>query len=282
MATVGRFNRLKVVNILDFGAFLDGGVLEDILLPKRFVPEGLEIGDELEVFVYLDSDDVPIATTLKPKAQVGDFACLRVTDTNRVGAFMDWNMPKELLVPFNQQKERMVKDQHYTVYIYRDDISYRIVASSKIHKFLNTLTPQTAAHYKNGQEVTMMICDRTDIGYTAIVNNQYLGVIFDQDIDRPLRMGMKFQGFVKRLRPDLKLDLCFKKLGFDKADMSDLGQQIIERLQQSNGFLPLSDRSDAEAIKQAFGVSKRTFKMAIGGLYKARLIQIENDGIHLV
>lgn len=282
MAKVGRFNRLKVVNILDFGAFLDGGMLEDILLPKRFVPEGLEIGDELAVFVYLDSDDVPIATTLKPKAQVGDFACLCVTDTNRVGAFMDWNMPKELLVPFNQQKERMVKNQYYTVYIYRDDISYRIVASSKIHKFLDTLTPQTAAYYKNGQEVTMMICDRTDIGYTAIVNNQYLGVIFDQDIDRPLQMGMKFQGFVKRLRPDLKLDLCFKKPGFDKVGMSDLGQQIIERLQQSNGFLPLSDRSDAEAIKQAFGVSKRTFKMAIGGLYKARLIQIENDSIHLV
>ena len=128
----------------------------------------------------------------------------------------------------------------------------------------------------------MMICDRTDIGYTAIVNNEYLGVIFDQDIDQPLRMGMKFQGFVKRLRPDLKLDLCFKKPGFDKASMGDLGQQILARLQQANGFLPLSDRSNAEDIKHAFGVSKRTFKMAIGGLYKARLIQIENDGIRLV
>ncbi|WP_419534852.1 S1 RNA-binding domain-containing protein [Endozoicomonas sp.] len=271
-------NHLKVVNLLDFGAFLDGGMLEDILLPKRFVPEGCQVGDELDVFIYLDSDDVPIATTLRPKAQVGEFACLKVTDTNRVGAFLDWNMPKELLVPFSEQKDRMVKDQFYVVYIYQEQQSYRIVASSKISKFLSTKPHR----YSNGQAVSLMICDRTDIGYTAIVDNKYLGVIFDQDIDRPIRMGMKFDGFIKRVRPDQKLDLCLKKPGFDKQGMSDLSTEILERLKAEQGFLPFNDRTDPAVVKREFSVSKRVFKMAIGGLYKERLIRIDEDGIRLL
>ncbi len=278
MVRIGRMNHLKVVNLLDFGAFLDGGMLEDILLPKRFVPEGCQVGDELDVFIYLDSDDVPIATTLRPKAQVGEFACLKVTDTNRVGAFLDWNMPKELLVPFSEQKDRMVKDQFYVVYIYQEQQSYRIVASSKISKFLSTKPHR----YSNGQAVSLMICDRTDIGYTAIVDNKYLGVIFDQDIDRPIRMGMKFDGFIKRVRPDQKLDLCLKKPGFDKQGMSDLSTEILERLKAEQGFLPFNDRTDPAVVKREFSVSKRVFKMAIGGLYKERLIRIDEDGIRLL
>ena len=278
MVRIGRMNHLKVVNLLDFGAFLDGGMLEDILLPKRFVPEGCQVGDELDVFIYLDSDDVPIATTLRPKAQVGQFACLKVTDTNRIGAFLDWNMPKELLVPFSEQKERMVKDQFYVVYIYQEQQSYRIVASSKISKFLSTKPHR----YSNGQAVSLMICDRTDIGYTAIVDNKYLGVIFDQDIDRPIRMGMKFDGFIKRVRPDQKLDLCLKKPGFDKQGMSDLSTEILERLKAEQGFLPFNDRTDPAVVKREFSVSKRVFKMAIGGLYKERLIRIDEDGIRLL
>ncbi len=278
MVRIGRMNHLKVVNLLDFGAFLDGGMLEDILLPKRFVPEGCQVGDELDVFIYLDSDDVPIATTLRPKAQVGEFACLKVTDTNRVGAFLDWNMPKELLVPFSEQKDRMVKDQFYVVYIYQEQQSYRIVASSKISKFLSTKPHR----YSNGQAVSLMICDRTDIGYTAIVDNKYLGVIFDQDIDRPIRMGMKFDGFIKRVRPDQKLDLCLKKPGFGKQGMSDLSTEILERLKAEQGFLPFNDRTDPAVVKREFSVSKRVFKMAIGGLYKERLIRIDEDGVRLL
>ena len=278
MARVGRVNHLKVVNVLDFGAFLDGGRLDDILLPKRFMPENCQVGDELKVFVYLDSDDVPVATTLRPKAQVGEFACLKVTDTNRVGAFLDWNMPKELLVPFNEQKDRMQKDQFYVVYVYQEQQSYRLVASSKISKFLSS----EPHDYKGGQSVPLMICDRTDIGYTTIIDNKYLGVLFDQDIDQPIRMGMKFDGFIKRVRPDQKLDVCLKKPGFNKQEMSSLGEDILERLKAEGGFLPFNDRSDPATIKKVFSVSKRTFKMAIGGLYKARLIAIEDDGIHLL
>ncbi|MGI2028924.1 CvfB family protein [Endozoicomonas acroporae] len=282
MVRIGRMNHLKVVNLLDFGAFLEGGMLDDILLPKRFVPQGCQVGDELDVFIYLDSDDVPIATTLRPKAQVGQFACLKVTDTNRIGAFLDWNMPKELLVPFSEQKERMVKDQFYVVYIYQEQQSYRIVASSKINKFLTTISSKTPHRYSNGQAVSLMVCDRTDIGYTAIVDNKYLGVIFDQDIDQPIRMGMKFDGFIKRVRPDQKLDLCLKKPGFDQQEMSDLGTVIVARLKAEKGFLPFNDRTDPAIIKREFSVSKRVFKMAIGGLYKERLISIDEDGIRLL
>ena len=277
MVRIGRTNRLKVVNLLDFGAFLDGGMLDDILLPKRFVPQGCQIGDELEVFVYLDSDDIPIATTSRPKAQVGQFACLKVTDTNRVGAFLDWNMPKELLVPFCEQKERMVKDRFYVVYVYQEQQSYRIVASSKIGKFLNTRTH----HYTGGQAVSLMICDRTDIGYTAIINSQSTGILFDQDIDRPVRTGMKLDGFIKRVRADGKLDVCLKKPGFDQQAVLDLSDTILARLKTGQGFLPFNDRTASQLVQKEFAVSKRLFKMAIGGLYKKRLITIDEDGIRL-
>ena len=277
MARIGRTNHLKVVNILDFGAFLEGGQLDDILLPKRFVPQGCQIGDELEVFVYLDSDDIPIATTLRPKAQVGQFACLKVTDTNRVGAFLDWNMPKELLVPFSEQKERMVRDRFYVVYVYQEQQSYRIVASSKIAKFLDP----GRHRYSSGQAVSLMICDRTDIGYTAIINNLSTGLLFDQDIDRPVRMGMKLDGFIKRVRADGKLDVCLKKPGFDQQAVLDLSNTIVARLKAEHGFLPFNDRTDAQLVQKEFAVSKRLFKMAIGGLYKKRLIRIDDDGIRL-
>ena len=277
MVRIGQTNRLKVVNLLDFGAFLDGGMLDDILLPKRFVPAGCQIGDELEVFVYLDSDDIPIATTLRPKAQVGQFACLKVIDTNRVGAFLDWNMPKELLVPFSEQKERMVRDRFYVVYVYQEQQSYRIVASSKIGKFLDPGTHR----YTSGQAVSLMICDRTDIGYTAIINNLSTGLLFDQDIDRPVRMGLKLDGFIKRVRADGKLDVCLKKPGFDQQAVLDLSNVIVARLQAEHGFLPFNDRTDAQLVQKEFAVSKRLFKMAIGGLYKKRLIRIDEDGIRL-
>ncbi|OED43749.1 GntR family transcriptional regulator [Endozoicomonas sp. (ex Bugula neritina AB1)] len=275
MAKVGRMNRLKVVNLLDFGAFLDGGLMDDILMPKRFVPESCTIGDELDVFVYLDSDGVPIATTLRPKAQVGQFAALKVTDTNRVGAFLDWNMPKELLAPFSEQKDRMVKDHFYMVYVYQEKESYRIAASSKISKFLSTV-PHS---YKNGQPVSLMICDKTDIGFTVIVEGKYMAVLFEQDITEPVRLGMKLDGFIKRVRSDGKLDVCLKKPGFDKSAISGLGQEILRQLEENDGFLPFNDRSDPEVIKRVFGASKRSFKMALGSLYKQRLVKLDQDGV---
>ncbi len=278
MAKIGQMNRLKIVNILDFGAFLDGGLLDDILMPRRFVPKDCNIGDEVDVFIYLDSNDIPIATTLRPKAQVGQFACLKVSDVNRMGAFLDWNMPKDLLVPYSEQKHKMEKDQFHIVYVYQEKQNYRLVASSKINKFLC----QTPHRYKNGQAVSFMICDRTDIGYTAIIDNKYLGVLFDQDINEPVRMGMKLQGFIKRVRPDKKLDLCLKKPGFNQDSIHNLETTILSQLQEHGSFLPFNDRSTPEQIKKVFGSSKRTFKMALGGLYKKRLITLSENGIHLI
>ena len=278
MAKIGRMNRLKVVNLLDFGAFLDGGLLEDILMPRRFVPENCNIGDELDVFVYLDSDGVPIATTQRPKAQVGQFACLRVTDTNRIGAFLDWNMPKELLVPFSEQKEKMEKDQFYVVYVYQEKQNYRIVASSKLHKFLS----DKPHNYRSSQPISLMIWDKTDIGYTCIVDGQYVGVLFHQDIEEPVRMGMKLDGFIKRTRPDGKFDVCLKKPGFNKEAVGGLGETVLTKLKENDGFLPFNDRTDAEIIKNVFGVSKRQYKMALGGLYKQRLVRLGDDGIYLL
>ena len=278
MVKIGQMNHLKVVNIRGFGAFLAGGMLDDILLPKRYVPEGCQVGDALDVFIYLDSDGVPIATTARPKAQVGQFACLQVADTNRFGAFLNWAIPKELLVPFSEQKVRMNKGEFYVVYIYQEQQNYRIVASTKLNKFLSTQPHR----YRNGQPVSIMVCERTDIGHMAIVDNKYQGVLFDQDIDRPIRMGMKLDAFIKRVRPDQKLDLCLKKPGFDKQGMSHLATAILQRLKNEQGFLPFNDRSDPEVIQKEFAVSKRVFKMALGGLYKERLIRIESDGIHLV
>ena len=278
MAKIGRMNRLKVVNLLDFGAFLDGGLLEDILMPRRFVPEDCNIGDELDVFVYLDSDGVPIATTQRPKAQVGQFACLKVTDTNRIGAFLDWNMPKELLVPFSEQKVKMEKDQFHVVYVYQEKQNYRVVASSKLHKFLS----DKPHNYRNSQPVSLMIWDKTDIGYTCIVDSQYVGVLFHQDIEEPVRMGMKLDGFIKRIRPDGKLDVCLKKPGFSKEVVGGLGEMVLTKLKENDGFLPFNDRTDPEIIKNVFGVSKRQYKMALGGLYKQRLVRLGDDGIYLL
>lgn len=278
MVKIGRINHLKVVKILGCGALLAGGMLDDILLPKRCVPEGCRVGDELDVFIYLDSDGIPIATSARPKAQVGEFACLQVADTNRFGAFLDWNIPKELLVPFSEQKERMIKGRFYLVYIYQEQQSYRIVASAKLNKFLSTQPHR----YRNAQAVSVLIGERTDIGYTVIIDNKYQGVLFDQDIDRPIRMGMKLDAFIKRVRPDQKLDLCLKKPGFDQQGMNYLATAILERLKAEQGFLPFNDHSDPKVIRKEFAVSKRVFKMAIGGLYKERLIRIVSDGIHLV
>lgn len=275
MAIIGSMNRLKVVKIKDFGAFLASELLDDILLPRRFMPEQCRIGDELEVFIYLDSDSLPVATTLKPKAQVNQFACLKVTDTNRMGAFLDWNMPKDLLVPFSEQKEKMVTGQFYVVYIFQEKQNYRLVASSKIGKFLNN-TPHS---YKNGQPVQLMIADETDIGYTAIIEEQYMGVLFHQEIQSPVRKGMKLNGFIKRVRPDNKLDLSLRKPGYNKDAIHSLETIILAKLKESGGFLPLNDHTPPDTIKKIFGISKRTFKMALGGLYKKRLIVLVKNGI---
>lgn len=277
VVNVGRRNRLTVISKAPFGIYLEGQFSE-ILLPRRYVPEGTQIGDTLDVFIYLDSDDVLIATTETPQAQVGELACLNVVEVNAIGAFLDWNLPKDLLVPFSEQKLRMVKGSTYIVFLYLDDRTHRIVASSKIDQYLNN----ELARYSHGQAVSLLVADCTDLGYTAIIEDKHWGVIFHNDIHTPVHYGDRIDGFIKQMRPDGKIDLCLSKPGFDKARMTDLSQQILVAMERHQGFLSLHDKSDPQLIKQHFSVSKRTFKMAIGALYKKRLITIEKDGIHLI
>ncbi|CAM3739343.1 CvfB family protein [Parendozoicomonas haliclonae] len=273
---IGHWNTLKIIREKPFGVFLEGGQYVDILLPKRYVPEGSKIGDEVNVFIYLDSNDDVIATTETPKAELGQFAGLKAVEVNQIGAFLDWGLPKQLLVPFSEQKMRMREGQYYVVYLYQEQRNFRIVASSKLDKFLDP----RPGRYKNGQTVDLLIFDKTDIGYMAIINNRHQGVIFQNDIHQPVRIGQKLTGYIKRVRDDKKIDLTLNKpYDFKSTDFSD---QIIARLKENDGFLPLHDKSAPEEIGRFFKTSKRVFKMAIGGLYKQKKITIDKDGIRLI
>ena len=272
---IGHWNRLTIIREKGFGVYLEGGQYVDILLPKRYVPKGAKVGDALDVFVYLDSNDDVIATTERPKAELGQFACLKVEEVNRIGAFQPWGLPKQLLVPVSEQKSRMQQGCWYVVYLYQEPRNWRIVGSSKIDKFLDP----KPGRYKPGQEVSLMITERTDIGYMAIINNRHQGVIFHNDNPQPVRMGMKLTGYIKRIRPDKKIDLTLNKpYDFQSTEVSD---QILAALNKHDGFLPLHDKSTPEEIGRYFKISKRVFKMAIGSLYKNRQITINDDGIRL-
>ncbi len=275
MAAIGKYNRLRVVKQKDFGLYLDGENLGEILLPKRYVPEDCRIGAELDVFIYLDSEDCLIATTEHPLAQVGMVAYLRVASVGPVGAFMNWGLPKDLLVPFGEQKRPMEEDRSYLVYVYLDN-SNRIAGSTKLDRHLSKEAPS----YSEKQQVELIIAERTDLGVKAIINNSHWGVVHNADIFQAVRFGQKVTGYIKQIRADGKIDLFLQKPGYSQID--ELGQKILDRLKQEGGFLAVSDKSDPEKITQMFSASKKRFKMAIGGLYKQKLIRIEKDGIYLV
>jgi hypothetical protein len=276
MAELGRTNTLVVIKQVDFGLYLDGGDLGDILLPNRYVPSNVSVGDELDVFVYLDSDDLPIATTEEPKAMVGECAYLQVVAVNRVGAFLDWGLPKDLLVPFGEQQKPMEVGRSYVVYLYTDAASGRIAASTKIDKFL----PDNSPYYKDHQAVDLLIYGKTNLGYKAIVDGVVTGVIFNSDAFRPLKYGNRLSGFIKRVRPDQKLDLSLQLVHREALDT--LSQQILDVLKTSGGTSTLTDKSSPEDITKQYGVSKSSYKKALGKLYQKRLIVIEKDIITLV
>jgi len=276
MAILGKMNPLKVVKIVDFGVYLDGMSDGEILMPTRYVPEDCKVGDTLSVFIYKDSEDRLIATTLKPYAMVGEFACLEVESVSEVGAFLDWGLMKQLLVPFNEQYAKMFKGEHHPVFIYVDFESKRIVASAKLEKFIDNNHPDL----ENGQEVDLMIYKKTDLGWKAIINQLYSGVIYKNEVFQPLEIGQKLKGFVKQVREDDKIDLMLQKPGFEKID--DFALHLHELLKKENGFLPFTDKSSAEDIYNQFGISKKTFKKAIGDLYKKRIVMLEENGIRLV
>lgn len=276
MIKLGQFNTLTVVKQVDFGVFLDGDDFGNILLPKRYVPQNTQLGDDLDVFIYFDSEDDIIATTEMPYAQVGEFASLRCVGVNSVGAFVDWGLSKDLLVPFSEQRTRMEEGKPYVVRIYTDKASGRIVASRKFNKFISDAQPKV----EKGDKVTVLITDNTDLGYKCVVDNQHWGLIYRAEAFGKLFIGKKLSAYVKHVRDDGKMDLSLQKPG--KARVDELGDKILQTLEKKDGFLPLNDKSSPDAIFALFRTSKATFKKTLGGLYKQRKIRIEYDGIYLI
>lgn len=272
---LGKFNQLKVVKFVDFGLYLDGGDDGEILLPLRYVPEGVKEGDVLSVFLYLDNEERLVATTQTPLVQVGEFAFLEVNWVNQYGAFLNWGLMKDLFVPFREQKMRMVQGKSYIVYCYQDKESYRLMASAKVNKFLSNEMPP----YQEGQEVDILIWQKTDLGFKAIVENKFAALLYDSEIFQPLRTGMRLKAFVKQVREDGKIDLILQQAGPRKVD--DFAEILLQYIRDHNGFTSFNDKSDAEEIYNTFGVSKKTFKKAVGELYKMRLISLQPNGISL-
>ena len=276
MAEIGKINHLEVVKKVDFGVYLDGDELGDILLPERDVPPGCVVGEGLDVFVHLDSEDLLVATTQMPKAMVGECAFLKVVEINAVGAFLDWGLPKDLLVPYSEQQKPMVVGQSYVVYVYVDEETDRIAASSRLNKFVVDSSP----YFKVQQKVELLICEQTDLGYKAVVNQSVIGLLFNSDVIRPVRVGETLQGYIKEVRSDKKLDLRLQLVSREALD--DLSKQVMAFIQSEGGKTTLTDKSAPADIAKQFGVSKSSYKKELGKLYQKRLIVIEKHQVTLV
>lgn len=276
MVEIGKTNNLRIVKEVDFGLYLDGGDFGEILLPKRYVPAEYKLDDIIEVFIYNDSEDRIIAITDKPYGMVGDFVLLKVASVNKYGAFLDWGLLKDLLVPFREQKAKMEEGKSYVVFIYLDDESNRIAASSKLDKFLDNVP----ADYAIGEEVEIFITNQTEIGYKSIINKLHWGILYKEEIHQELKRGQNLKAYIKKIRDDEKIDLSLYKPGYEKID--DLSLKILEKLKDNNGFLPINDKSSPENIYNFFKESKKTFKKSIGALYRRKLIDLTDDGIKLI
>jgi len=276
MIEIGHTYPLTVVKRVEFGVYLDADNLGEVLLPTRVVPENTNIGDTVNAFIYLDSEDRLIATTRKPRAQVGEFAYLTVADTNQFGAFLDWGLDKQLLVPFAEQHRPMETGKSYLVYLYMDARDDRIVASSKIDRFLQDDNP---AQFKAGQKVSLIIANSTELGFKAIINHSHWGVLYKADVFQRLSFGQSITGFIQRIRPDGKIDLTLNggSQSFDKNT-----QIVLRYLKSHQGYAPFHDKSEPAVIAAEFGMSKGAFKKVIGHLYKKKLVLLEPEGIRLV
>ena len=275
MIKIGEYNVLRVMKQLAFGLILDDG-REGILLPKRFVPPNAKIGDELEVFLYHDGEDRIIATTQHPKGKLGDIVKLRVVSTTPQGAFMDWGLMKDIFVPKSQQLTRMMPNGDYIVKIYLDEQTGRLAATEKIEPFLSNETLTV----KEKDIVDLLVYRRTDIGYVVIINNQHTGVLHFNEIYRDIQVGDQFKGFIKKILLENKIDVAAGKPGYDRVE--DETTKIMRLLNENNGYLPYYDKSSPEEIYSFFAMSKKTFKMATGKLYKERKIIFTETGIKLV
>ncbi|NWB91869.1 CvfB family protein [Pseudomonas agarici] len=277
MALVGRYNSLQVVKHTHFGLYLDGAQDGEILLPNRYIPKDIPSEDEdwLNVFIYLDSADKLIATTETPKVQVGEFASLKVKEVNSIGVFLDWGLPKDLLLPYSEEKRQLTAGEYCVVHVYLDKHTRRITATTRLDRYLD----KTPANYKVGQEVALLVAEATDMGFKAIIDNKHWGLIHKNEVFKFLRAGKQVKGFIKEIRADGKISLSLQPVGAEAA--SSLNSQILAKLRENNGVLAVSDKSDPTVISALFGVSKGNFKKAIGALYKQGQIVIHADRIEL-
>lgn len=272
---LGDYNKMTVVKEVDFGVYLDGGEEGEILLPKRYVPEGLRPGDEIEVFLYLDQEERLIATTERPLAKVGDFAYLEVKWVNEYGAFLGWGLMKDLFCPFREQKMRMQLGKSYIVYVRIDEESYRIVATAKIDKYFDFSFPR----YQHGEEVDLLVWQKTDLGFKVIIDNRFQGLLYQDQLFQYVHTGDRLKGYIDKVRPDGKIDVTLQPTGQRQA--RDFAETLLQYLREHDGACDLGDKSDADDIYDRFHVSKKVFKRAIGDLYKRRLILVSPRGIRL-
>ena len=276
MIELGNYNSLKILRGTRVGLFLGDEDVDDLLLPTKYAPDDFEINDEIKVFCYLDHEERPIATTLDPHIKRNDFGFLRVAEVNEFGAFMDWGLEKHLLVPFREQRQAMQAGEWHVVYCYLDEKSFRLAASSRLNKFLSKEVPK----YRVNDEVSLLVSRKSDLGWDVIVDNQFRGLIFKNEIFQDIQVGDRPQGYIKKIRPDGKIDVSLQPLGLVKLEPA--AELIYKRLLQENGTLKLHDKSSPQDIMAAFKMSKKTFKRAVGSLYKAKKIEIREDGIYKI
>ncbi|MBN2598243.1 S1-like domain-containing RNA-binding protein [Labilibaculum sp.] len=277
VSMIGQFASLKVAKIVDFGVYLQGEDESLILLPTRYVPPKTQLDDTIKVFIYRDSENRIIATTLIPYATVGEFAYLKVKTVNNLGAFLDWGIAKDLFVPFSEQKDNMQVGYSYLIFVYLDNASGRIVGTAKIENVLRDVETS----YTEGDEVEILIGRRNDLGYQVLISNDALGMLYQNEIFEPVRCGDVRKAYIKKIRPDGKIDVSLQKQGYENK-IPDSGEQILSQLKKEDGFLPLNDKSSPEDIYHLLNMSKKNFKKAVGLLYKQKLITIEDSGIFLV
>lgn len=276
MVAIGQRNTLRVIKNAASGLYLDGRELGEILLPGQYIPQGTGFGDMLDVFIYRDSEDRLVATTEVPHAMVGGYAYLKVVSASpRMGAFLDWGLSKDLLLPLREQVRRVLNGEWVVAHVFLDPHTGRIVATTRLNRHLGRTEPT----YKEGQQVSLLIADETDLGYKAIVENAHWGLLYHSNLGAPLRIGQMMRGYVRTVREDGKVDLSLDQAGYRRV--ATLTQQIMEMLEANGGRLEFDDQSTPEAIRDTFGTSKKGFKQAIGALYKERKIRFANQGIEL-
>lgn len=278
MLEIGQYNELEIVKEVDFGLYLDGGPYGEILLPKSYTDDTMEVGKDVNVFLYSDSEDRLIATTQTPKITCGNFAVLYVKEVNNIGAFVDWGIDgKDLLIPFNEQRHRLNPDETIMVYAYLDEATNRIVGSTKLHKFFDNENE----NFEANQEVNLTIAYRTPLGYRAIINGTHIGQIYANEIFTELSVGAEKKGYIKQIREDRLIDVSLQRQGY-RQQIPDAAKLIVQKMEANDGFLALNDKSSPEAIYAQLGMSKKAFKKAIGGLYRMKVIEMRADGIKLV